>query len=663
MKKLSLSLVLLCSLFIAFADDNSKNIESKIEKVTVYLDGAQITRTAKTAVGTGKTELVFGGLSPYLDKSSVSIEAKGNVNVLSVVQQMNKLNEQKKKAEVEIIEKRKELFAEKLQDEQTQKLIDDQLLIMLSKNQQVNSQHTDLKVVDLKAALDYHEQRMREVRASQLAHDRAIDKLSDTIIKLEAQLKAMNAKNDPSTSDLVVTVESKAGGSISFEISYFVNYAGWFPTYDLRVDDITKPLNIAYRAHVHQNTGEDWKDVKLTLSNAEPKITGVIPKLNTWYVANGTGYKAPSVYNNTQYPGRYPVAGIAEVKGKVYDDTGEPLIGATIVVKGTTIGTSTDYDGNYSLKLPYGQNYLTVTYIGYNTQDIPVFASEINIRMTQTKVALNEVTVASSKYESKMSSQQIVSMDVLKARAADREFEQYGYLNTTPGVTTIGRLAKTEELGGSVQQNINTSETFSPTTYSFEIETPYTILNNGKTYTVDIKSQDIPVDYIYVTIPKLDLDAFLTARIIGWEEYNLLDGEANLYFEGTYLGKTLLNTSAEDDTIELSLGRDKNVSVTRAKLKDFSKKTFFGDKKIASRAFDITVRNNKKQPINIVVLDQFPVSTQKEIEVDKQEYKDATLDEATGQLKWVLQIPAASEKKVGLKYAIKYPKYYSVQVE
>lgn len=652
-------------MLFAAAQETSKNIESKIEKVTVYLDGAQVTRTAKATVGTGKTELVFGGLSPYLDKSSISIEAKGGVNVQSVVQQMNKLNEQKKKAEVEAIEKRQLSFAEKLQDEQTQKLIDDQLLIMLSKNQQVNSDHTDLKVTDLKAALDYHEQRMRELRLSQLAHDRTIVKLNDTIRKLEAQLKTMNAKQDAATSDLVVTVESKTGGSVDFLISYFVNYAGWFPTYDLRVDDILKPLNIAYRAHVHQNTGEDWKDVKLTLSNAEPKVTGVIPTLNTWYVANGVGYKSTPVYNNTQYPGKYPVAGIAEVKGKVYDDSGEPLIGATIIVKGTTIGTSTDYDGNYSLKMPYGQNYITVSYVGYNTQDIPVFASEINIRMTQTSNALNEVTVSSSSYGKR----KMEERNSYYNGYDDKKFDQLGMLNSVPGVQMkssnglfrSGATQEVSEVGNSV--NIETAETFSPTTYSFEIETPYTILNNGKTYTVDIKSQNIPVDYIYVTIPKLDLDAFLTARITGWDEYNLLDGEANLYFEGTYLGKTLLNTSAEDDTIEISLGRDKNVSVTRTKLKDYSKKTFFGDKKIASRAFDITVRNNKKQPISIVVLDQFPVSTQKEIEVDKQEYKEATLDEATGQLQWMLQIPPASEKKVGLKYAVKYPKYFNVPVE
>ena len=164
-------------------------------------------------------------------------------------------------------------------------------------------------------------------------------------------------------------------------------------------------------------------------------------------------------------------------------------------------------------------------------------------------------------------------------------------------------------------------------------------------------------------MPKLDKQAFLTARLTGWEDYNLLDGQANLYFEGTYLGQTLLNTSAAEDTLQISLGRDKSIVVTRTKLKDLSKRTFLGDKKTASRAFEISIRNNKKQAINIIVEDQMPVSTQKEIEVDKQEYKEASLNETTGKLTWTLQIPAATDKKLGFKYAVKYPKDYHFLLE
>src|SRR6202012_376400 len=91
------------------------------------------------------------------------------------------------------------------------------------------------------------------------------------------------------TSDLIVTVNSKQATEGDFVISYYVNYAGWYPSYDLRVDDISQPMKIAYRANVHQNTGENWKDVRLVLSNGEPKSNNTVPDLKTWYISNGSG--------------------------------------------------------------------------------------------------------------------------------------------------------------------------------------------------------------------------------------------------------------------------------------------------------------------------------------------------------------------------------------
>ena len=634
MIKTALALSLIVFIQLTYAD-GSKTVESKIEKVTVYLDGAQVTRTAQTNIATGKTEVKFGNLSPYIDKSSILVSTKGGITVASVVTQANKLTEQKKKDEVTQLEKRREEFNKKLEDENNIKEVYDEGIEILKKNQLVNSQHTDLKIVDLKAAMDFHQERLAALKKTMLVSERVIKKLNDTIAVIDAQLQTLNAKQDPSTSDLIVTVNAKQTTEASFNISYFVNYAGWFPTYDFRVDDISKPINVSYRANVHQNTGEDWKDIKLTLSNAEPKTSGVIPNLRTWYLSQNTGYTKTNFNYTNAYPGRTPDPGVMEVKGRVYDDYNKPLFGATIIVKGTTIGTTSDYDGNYSIKLPPGPNYLTVSYIGYTTQDIPAFSKHINIKMTQFSNNLDEVAVGNANTNAMYFS--------ARTGGAEQAKEKIAYIE--PMV------------------NIETNETFSPTTYSFEIQMPYSIPNDGKTYAVDIKQQDISATYVYKCTPKLDKEAFLMANITDWNDYNFLDGEANLYFEGTYLGKTLLNTAVENDTIEISLGHDKGVTVTRTKLKDEGKKTFFGDKKITSRAFEITVRNNKKQPINILVLDQFPVSTQKEIEVDKQEYNEASLDNASGKLTWDLQIPTANEKKIGFKYAVKYPKDYHVLLE
>ena len=634
MKRPLIFLAALLFIQFLFADSTHKNADSKILKVTVYIDGAQITRTARTTINAGATDVVFGGLSPYLDKSSISVEAKGGFTVLSITQQINHLNEQKKKEELSEIQKRKEDFAKRLEDEENMKAVYDEGIDMLQKNQLVNSQHTDLKATDLKAAMEFHQEKLTELRKTVLSYERTIKKLNDTIGRIDAQLKVINATQDVATSDLIVTVNAKQATEGDFVISYFVRNAGWYPTYDLRVDDISQPMKIAYRANVHQSSGEDWKDVRLVLSNGEPKTNSIVPDLKTWYLANGSGLGGAPVYSGSgQYANRIPDPNITEVKGRIYDNQNEPLIGASVMVKGTTIGTTTDGDGNYVLQLPYGKNYLKVCYIGYQNQEVPVFTNLINVKMVESRMELNEVMITSEK--------NALSMETL------------------PGVYMGGRYKEKDEK----KVNVPTEAFYTPTTFSYEVELPYSIPTDGKTYTVDMKEQQVPADYIYKCVPKLDKQAFLTARLTGWEDYNLLDGQANLYFEGTYMGQTLLITSTAEDTLQISLGRDKAVSINRTKLKDFSKRTFFGDKKIASRAFEIAVRNNKKQPINIVIEDQIPVSTQKEIEIDKPEYKEAKLNETTGKLTWNLQIPPATENKLNFKYAVKYPKDYHFLLE
>ena len=128
------------------------------------------------------------------------------------------------------------------------------------------------------------------------------------------------------------------------------------------------------------------------------------------------------------------------------------------------------------------------------------------------------------------------------------------------------------------------------------------------------------------------------ANIIEWEKYNLLEGEANIFFEDTYIGKSLLDVRYASDTLHISLGRDKNVSVSREKVKNFTTRQFIGSKKVETRDWLITVKNNKSQKINMLVMDQVPVSTLEEIEVEIQNDSGASKDVENGEMKWIFTL-------------------------
>ena len=169
--------------------------------------------------------------------------------------------------------------------------------------------------------------------------------------------------------------------------------------------------------------------------------------------------------------------------------------------------------------------------------------------------------------------------------------------------------------------------------------------------------------YEYFTIPKLESSAYLTAKITGWQELNLLPGEASLFFEGTYLGNSLLDVLSAGDTLNLSLGKDKSVVIKRTLMKDYSSKRFLGNNKSDSRKYEISVRNNKQQPVKIIVEDQFPVSTDKDIEVDKLSYENGKLDDDTKKISWTFSIDSKKENKLEMGYTVKYPKDKVLQLD
>ena len=203
----------------------------------------------------------------------------------------------------------------------------------------------------------------------------------------------------------------------------------------------------------------------------------------------------------------------------------------------------------------------------------------------------------------------------------------------------------------------------SQTNLEFSIKIPYDIPSDNKQYTINIQDNMLPAVYEYYCAPKLDREAFLLARITGWENYNLLSGEINLFFEGTYVGKSQLNVRNTNDTLDLSLGRDKGIVVTRVKMKDFTEEKTIGSNKRETRAWEITIRNNKKQPLDLRIEDQLPVSMNKDIAVEPLDYSGGNYNKETGRIVWKLKMEPSAEKKLRVSFAIKYPKDQRVFID
>ena len=252
------------------------------------------------------------------------------------------------------------------------------------------------------------------------------------------------------------------------------------------------------------------------------------------------------------------------VSGRVIDEQGDGIPGATVLVKGTTIGTNTDQGGRYSITVPARSNRLVFSFIGMNSAERTINSSSINVQLSENSDMLSEVIVQGFGDSQKRS---------LKRRFA--------------GVSIRGDNSTQAPEAQIIQTTFQENQT----TVEIDVDELYTIKTNGERMLIYLKGHQIPAVYQYSVIPKLEKDAFLIAQISDWSKYSLLEGENNLYFEDGFVGKSILDATSLQDTLEISMGRDRSIVIERKKNEEFSQKRFIGSNVTEIRLFEIVIRN------------------------------------------------------------------------
>lgn len=194
----------------------------------------------------------------------------------------------------------------------------------------------------------------------------------------------------------------------------------------------------------------------------------------------------------------------------------------------------------------------------------------------------------------------------------------------------------------------------------FDIALSQTIQSNNKPHTVLLTDYQIDADFQYHAVPKKDRAAFLLANISDWGQYHLLAGNANLFMENTYIGKSPITPDTAYDTLFLSLGRDERINIERIPLNEYTKTKFIGTNKSQTFAYDIVVRNNKNVAIDLEIIDQVPISQNSEIKIELDESSKAEYFAEIGKLLWRLNLKPNETKKLRLQYTVKSPKEMAV---
>lgn len=638
-------------LLIAGMAQASKPIRSTIDRVTVFLNGAQVTRQFDASLTKGTQTVSIQELSPYIDPRTIQVKGAGSFTILSIRHQMNYLNEKELEGDLRTISDSILYYREKNQRVQLEVNALNESERFLQHNRQVfGSDGLDHQT--MVQSHKYFFDEILKINRRRYELQLKTQRYNKLIARFQRQLNALNSKLVSTTSEIIFEIDSDEALKGEFEVSYLVNNAGWFPSYDIRVEDISSPLELVYKANVQQNTGVDWKDVTLTFSNANPYQSGDLPVLRPYYLnytrANYNANQYASAGNQNSYNLKNYISNSGqEASGRITDRNGNPVSFATIKIKGTSIGTFTDASGYFSVVLPQGRNQALVQAMGYNDQYANLSGSANNqVVLSASHAELNAVTIT--------------------AEDVDEVFENYSIEEREISKLPARSLGVIAAMGGSryKDKNITVMPLENQTTIEITLDRKFTVNSTGKQKLISMNTVEIPAYYEHRSVPKLEKAAFLIARISDWSAYNLLEGEANLYFENTYIGKSILDVRYLTDTLNISLGRDRNVLVNRQKVRSQSTREFIGRENIEKRAYEIEVRNNKKQEINLIVYDQIPISQRpKDIEVILRDKGGAIHTERTGELRWEYRIKPGETKKMDFKYQVKFPKDQTVNLE
>lgn len=259
-------------------------IKTEVDEVKLFLTAGEMAHHEKVALKKGRNKLVFTGISTYADPQSIQFVGDGNYRLVSVSTEMDFLAAEQFNPEISVLKDSLESLSDRHQN--TQDILDSYLAeqAVLNTNRDLGGNTQNVTVAQIKEAGEFYRKRTLEINQAITKLKKEKQRLSETIETLRYQLVELNYNENQRSNQVVVLVDSDEAKTIETSLKYLVSDCGWAASYDLSAIDINQKINLKYKAQVYNNTGNDWKDVVLTLSTGDPNLSASHPELSPWYL-------------------------------------------------------------------------------------------------------------------------------------------------------------------------------------------------------------------------------------------------------------------------------------------------------------------------------------------------------------------------------------------
>jgi hypothetical protein len=614
------------------------SLKSTVSKVTVFSDRALITRSARETVPAGIQTILVPHLPTALMDQSLRVSGVSDraAKITDVKIEQVFLDTIPESRKSDLYKRLNALRLEKNALERKNLLLKSQseAVDALQENytKSLNNPNPNHKAAteEWEKLLQFVERKKTDFADKMESLRIEIEVKQEKIQVLEQEIRNTTGGSGKAEKQVSVTLNVTEGGPIDFEVSYIISGVSWSPSYEARVTSTEKALQLFYYGMVQQTSGENWNNIDLILSTAQPAISSQIPSINKWNLDAAPVYAQIHRVLQKQKSMDQPMSertGMGNtLTGRIVDvSTNEPLIGANIVLQGTSLGGSTNIDGTYSIyNIPEGRYTVSASMIGYRK----VYRNDVYISKT-TGAKQNFYLQAEN-----IQGEEVVVMAQRSEQMADM-------------ATSASMIVQAEE--STTKAEITSS--------SFTITSKQSIPSDNQSHKVGISLENLPIEFAYDIIPKSVQAAYLTGKGKNAKEYPLLAGETNVFLDNSFVATIPLKTIMPNDSFAINLGVDEEIRVERKLVSRFTEQVgTFSTKIRTTYEFEFKIENHKKYDVEVKLYDQIPVSRNEKIVVEQIEPNPKTmLPDADGILMWKLTLPANEKRSFKLKFSVERP--------
>lgn len=662
MIKTTLSLLVFCTSLV-LGQNTENRFASNLKDVTLFFQGAQLQHQASVSVKAGKQTVIFEKLTDHIDLNSIQVKALGPVTILSVSLHKNYEDKRISNAEIKRLNDQVKLLDKKeknLRDENDILQID---RAILNQNSDLKGESTGLNIANLKEAYTFIHARMIEIskRESEI-----YEELEVLLKKKNGLLQEINVQRDLpiiTYSEIVVEVDAKQSAKVEFHFNYLTPEASWQAYYDMRSQGIGSSVSLEAKALVRQNTGIDWKDVNLLLSTNDPYQSANEKELLPWKLDyNRYPYIQEPVSVNSNPS--YDYAG-QTIRGEVIDaKTGESLPFAKLsFIYNKQLTAMSDADGKFEIQVPQGETYLNATFVGYHSERLRINGPYLKFFMKDQGVHLAKKNWRDQDRRADVMDSESALEPVYYMDEVQQDLKYSASAERKLSAKKSKKKGERSLEGEEYASNLEVQSIKKDLRIEYQIQTKFSVTGDGKEQRVSISDYDLNASYEYHTAPKIDPGVYLVAQVSGWEGLNLLNGESNIYFDGTYIGKSYIDAESIRDTLSFSFGKDAKIQTERKRMVEKSKNRTIGSRQKYEVAWELTLKNNGGAQIPLILKDQFPVSVNNDIKVKWGDYPEAKLNELTGILTWKKELAKGQSVKLNFDYSVEYQKGSVIYLE